>query len=110
LSLALGQSPFLSVLSDSKVDTVLKLMTRPADTALTPEIAREVCQRAGARRISFKLSRAQKRHVSRPFCALFQRPTVSYPATSAVPSLSEEKTSDITAACAAYFAGVTACW
>jgi serine/threonine protein kinase/tetratricopeptide (TPR) repeat protein len=49
LSVALGQSPFLSVLSDSKVETVLKLMTRPADTALTPEIAREVCQRTGAR-------------------------------------------------------------
>ncbi|HXP42142.1 MAG TPA: protein kinase [Candidatus Acidoferrales bacterium] len=49
LSVALGQSPFLNVLSDSKVETVLKLMTRPPDTALTPEIAREVCQRAGAR-------------------------------------------------------------
>jgi hypothetical protein len=61
------------------------------------------------RRISFKPSRAQKGHVSRPFCALFQRPAVSYPATSAAPDLSEEKTSDITAACAACFAGVTAC-
>lgn len=49
LSVALGQSPFLNVLSDSKVGAVLKLMTRPADTVLTPEIAREVCQRAGAR-------------------------------------------------------------
>ena len=47
--MALGQSPFLNVLSDSKVGAVLKLMTRPADTVLTPEIAREVCQRAGAR-------------------------------------------------------------
>jgi hypothetical protein len=59
------------------------------------------------RRISLKPSRAQKGHVSRPFCALFRRPTVSYPATSGAPSLSsEEKTSDITAACAACFAGV----
>jgi serine/threonine protein kinase/tetratricopeptide (TPR) repeat protein len=49
LSVALGQSPFLNVLSDSKVGAVLKLMTRPADTALTPEIASEVCQRAGAK-------------------------------------------------------------
>jgi len=32
-----------------------------------------------------------------------------YPPTSDVPSLSDEKTSDMTAACAAYFAGVTAC-
>jgi hypothetical protein len=61
------------------------------------------------RRISLKPSRAQKGHVSRPFCAPFQRPAVSYPATSAPPSLSEEKTSDITAACAACFAGVIAC-
>ena len=47
------------------------------------------------------------------FCALFvpliQRPAVSYPATSTPPSLSEAKTSDIKAACAACFAGVTAC-
>jgi hypothetical protein len=61
------------------------------------------------RQISLKPSRAQKRHVSRPFCAPFQRSAVSYPATTAPPDLSEEKTSDITAACAAYFAGVTAC-
>jgi eukaryotic-like serine/threonine-protein kinase len=49
LSVALRQSPFLNVLSDSRVEAVLKLMTRPAETELTPEIAREVCQRAGAR-------------------------------------------------------------
>jgi tetratricopeptide (TPR) repeat protein len=49
LSVALGQSPFLNVLSDAKVGAALKLMTRPEDTALTPEIAREVCQRTGAR-------------------------------------------------------------
>jgi len=61
------------------------------------------------RRISLKPSRAQKGHVPRPFCAPFQRPAVSYPATSAPSDLSEEKTSDITAACAACFAGVTAC-
>jgi eukaryotic-like serine/threonine-protein kinase len=49
LSVALGQSPFLNVLSDSKIEAVLKLMTRPADTALTPAIASEVCQRVSAR-------------------------------------------------------------
>ncbi len=46
LSVALRQSPFLNILSDAKVSKTLKLMTRPADTPLTPEIAREVCQRA----------------------------------------------------------------
>ena len=46
LSVALRQSPFLNLLSDDKVGATLKLMTRPANTALTPEVTREVCQRA----------------------------------------------------------------
>jgi eukaryotic-like serine/threonine-protein kinase len=46
LSVALRQSPFLSLLSDDKVGETLKLMTRPANKPLTPELAREVCQRA----------------------------------------------------------------
>jgi eukaryotic-like serine/threonine-protein kinase len=37
LSVALNQSPFLNVLSDSKVTTTLTLMSRPMDTKLTPE-------------------------------------------------------------------------
>ena len=49
LSVALRQSPFLSQLSDSRVSETLKLMTRPTGTKLTPEIAREVCQRAGSK-------------------------------------------------------------
>ncbi len=48
LSVALRQSPFLNVVSGGKVGATLKLMTRPEDTPLTPEIAREVCQRAGS--------------------------------------------------------------
>ncbi|MFI5095042.1 MAG: protein kinase [Candidatus Acidiferrales bacterium] len=46
LSVSLRQSPFLNVLSDSKVTATLQLMTRPASTKLTPEVARELCQRA----------------------------------------------------------------
>jgi serine/threonine protein kinase/tetratricopeptide (TPR) repeat protein len=46
LGVALRQSPFLSLLSDEKVRATLKLMNRPANTPLTPEITREVCQRA----------------------------------------------------------------
>ena len=61
------------------------------------------------RRISLKPLGARKGRVSRPFCALFRRSRASYPATRVAPSSSEEKTSDITAACAACFAGVTAC-
>jgi serine/threonine protein kinase/predicted Zn-dependent protease len=46
LRISLGQSPFLNLLSDSAVARNLKLMTRAADTKLTPEVARELCQRA----------------------------------------------------------------
>ena len=48
LNVSLRQSPYLNVLSDSKVAKTLRMMTRPADTKLTPEIARELCQRAGS--------------------------------------------------------------
>ena len=49
LTMALNQSPFLNVLSDSKVAATLKLMTRSADTKLMPQVARELCQRAGSK-------------------------------------------------------------
>ncbi|HTZ94770.1 MAG TPA: serine/threonine-protein kinase [Terriglobales bacterium] len=49
LNVSLRQSPYLNVLSDSEVTKTLQQMTRPGDTKLTPEIAREVCQRAGSR-------------------------------------------------------------
>ncbi len=49
LSVALNQSPFLNVLSENKVAQTLKLMTRPPVTKLTPDIARELCQRAGSK-------------------------------------------------------------
>ena len=49
LSVALRQSPFLNVVSGGKVGATLKLMTRPEDTPLTPDVAREVCQRAGSK-------------------------------------------------------------
>jgi serine/threonine protein kinase/tetratricopeptide (TPR) repeat protein len=48
LTVALNQSPFLNVLSDNKVTATLKLMTRPPGTKLTPEVARELCQRANS--------------------------------------------------------------
>jgi len=49
LSVSLRQSPFLNVLSDSEVAKTLQQMTRPASTKLTPEVARELCQRAGSK-------------------------------------------------------------
>ena len=49
LNVSLRQSPFLNVLSDSEVAKTLQQMTRPADTKLTPEVTRELCQRAGSK-------------------------------------------------------------
>jgi serine/threonine protein kinase/tetratricopeptide (TPR) repeat protein len=49
LSVSLRQSPFLSVLSDGVIDQTLQQMMRPADTKLTPDVARELCQRAASK-------------------------------------------------------------
>jgi tetratricopeptide (TPR) repeat protein len=49
LTTALRQSPFLNVLSDSKVSTTLQLMTRPVNTPLSPEVTQEVCLRANSK-------------------------------------------------------------
>jgi tetratricopeptide (TPR) repeat protein len=49
LTVALNQSPFLNVLSENKIAATLKLMSRPADTKLTPDVARELCERVGGR-------------------------------------------------------------
>ena len=49
LTVSLRQSPFLNVLSDGKVSKTLKLMTLSPGTALTPDVANEVCQRAGSK-------------------------------------------------------------
>ncbi|HST10175.1 MAG TPA: protein kinase [Terriglobales bacterium] len=49
LKVALSQSPFLNILPDKKVRATLKLMTQPANTPISPSIAREVCQRSGSK-------------------------------------------------------------
>ncbi|MGB2889912.1 MAG: hypothetical protein WBC04_19630, partial [Candidatus Acidiferrales bacterium] len=45
LAVQLEQSPFLSIVSDERVQQTLRLMGQPPDAKLTPEIAREICQR-----------------------------------------------------------------
>jgi len=45
LSISLRQSPFLNILSDSRVAGTLTLMTRPPNTQITNDVAREICQR-----------------------------------------------------------------
>ncbi len=49
LSVSLRQSPYLNVLSDDKVAATLRLMTQPANTRLTPDVARDLCQRANSK-------------------------------------------------------------
>jgi eukaryotic-like serine/threonine-protein kinase len=48
LSVELGQSPFLGLLSEEGIHQTLRMMERPANTRLTPEITREVCQRTSS--------------------------------------------------------------
>jgi eukaryotic-like serine/threonine-protein kinase len=48
LSVELEQSPFLSIISDQRVRQSLEMMGQKRDAKLTPEIARELCQRTGS--------------------------------------------------------------
>jgi tetratricopeptide (TPR) repeat protein len=48
LAVQLEQSPFLSLISDQRVRQVLRLMGQSPDARLTPELARDLCQRTGS--------------------------------------------------------------
>ncbi len=48
LSAQLDQSPFLSLISDERIARTLTLMAKPKDARLTPDIARDVCQRTAS--------------------------------------------------------------
>ena len=48
LAVQLEQSPFLSLISDERIQQMLKLMAKPADARLTREIAREICERTAS--------------------------------------------------------------
>jgi eukaryotic-like serine/threonine-protein kinase len=48
LAAQLEQSPFLNLLSDQRIGQTLSLMTQPRDSRLSPELAREVCQRTAS--------------------------------------------------------------
>jgi tetratricopeptide (TPR) repeat protein len=47
LAVQLEQSPFLSLVSEERIQRALHLMSRTADARLTPEVAREICERTG---------------------------------------------------------------
>jgi len=49
LAAQLQQSPFLSLISEQRIQQTLRLMGKPADSKLAPAIAGEVCQRAGSK-------------------------------------------------------------
>jgi tetratricopeptide (TPR) repeat protein/predicted Ser/Thr protein kinase len=48
LSVQLEQSPFLKTISDQQIQQVLKMMGQKSDATLTPETARELCQRTAS--------------------------------------------------------------
>jgi len=48
LAVQLEQSPFLSLISEERIQQVLRLMGKPADARLAPDIAREICQRTAS--------------------------------------------------------------
>jgi serine/threonine protein kinase/tetratricopeptide (TPR) repeat protein len=49
ISVQLGQSPFLNILSDAKTRATLKLMAKPPGSKVTSDVARDLCQRASAK-------------------------------------------------------------
>ena len=48
LSVELQQSPFLTLISDTKVQQTLALMGQPKDARLTPEMAQQICERTAS--------------------------------------------------------------
>lgn len=51
MAVQLDQSPFLSLISEARIHRVLGLMGQPPDALLTPEIAREICERTASRAV-----------------------------------------------------------
>jgi serine/threonine protein kinase len=48
MAVQLEQSPFLSLISEERIQQVLRLMGQPADSRLTPEVAWEICERTAS--------------------------------------------------------------
>jgi DNA-binding winged helix-turn-helix (wHTH) protein/tetratricopeptide (TPR) repeat protein len=64
LAVQLGQSPFLSLVSAGRVRRTLRLMGQPANARLTPELAREVCERvAGTAVVDGSIARLGSQYV-----------------------------------------------
>jgi eukaryotic-like serine/threonine-protein kinase len=48
LAVQLEQSPFLSLISDQRIQEELRLMVQPAEAPLTPAVARQICERTSS--------------------------------------------------------------
>jgi serine/threonine protein kinase/tetratricopeptide (TPR) repeat protein len=48
MAVQLEQSPFLSLVSEERIQQALRLMGQPSDARLTPEVAREICERTAS--------------------------------------------------------------
>ena len=48
LAVQLEQSPFLSIVSEERIQQTLRLMGQPAGARLAPEVAREICERTAS--------------------------------------------------------------
>jgi eukaryotic-like serine/threonine-protein kinase len=48
LAIQLAQSPFLSLVSDERIQKTLRLMGQPATARLTPGLAKEICERTAS--------------------------------------------------------------
>jgi eukaryotic-like serine/threonine-protein kinase len=48
LAVQLEQSPFLSLVSEDRIQQIVQMMGKPTDSQLTPGVAREVCERTGS--------------------------------------------------------------
>ncbi|HXY10068.1 MAG TPA: serine/threonine-protein kinase, partial [Terriglobales bacterium] len=48
MAVQLEQSPFLSLISEERIQQILKLMGKPPDTRITSDVAREICERTAS--------------------------------------------------------------
>lgn len=48
MSVQLEQSPFLSLITDQRIQHTLRLMGRSPDSSLSPDVARQICERTGS--------------------------------------------------------------
>jgi Protein kinase domain len=64
IQIADAQSPFLSLVSEQRIRQTLRMMGQPPGARLTPEMARELCQRAeGAAEVDGSIARLGSQYV-----------------------------------------------